>query len=197
VGKARHEERTILIEMNTPGNNLLTNAANSALPTALSSAASSLGVEGNSLTWVAVLLGLVFVATVVIVSINYFRWSESPWLGDRLTAFSHFWDWLPSRASATGLTEYGALRAVDTPPPTPGAPASTSTATRSQENWCFVGEDLTGRWCVKVPQPDSCTQERLFTTRSECELVTASKSPLGIIKDGGADQTLLAALHTK
>jgi hypothetical protein len=66
------------------------------------------------------------------------------------------------------------------------------------ENWCFVGEDVTGRWCVKVPRPDACTPERLFSSRPGCELVPASPLPLGLVEKGGAAMNpLLAAAHTK
>jgi hypothetical protein len=66
------------------------------------------------------------------------------------------------------------------------------------ENWCFVGEDVTGRWCVKVPQSDACSPERLFSSRPGCELVPASPLPLGLINKGGAEMNpLLAASHTK
>ena len=180
--------------MNTPGNNLLGNNAsavlgNSGLPT----------FGSGSIGPVLMVAGVVLVAILVLFAVNYYSWTESPWLGDRLTAFNHMWDWLPSFGSSVGLSQYGALQSVPTAGTIgPGAPPTESTATRGKrEHWCFVGEDLTGRWCVKVPHHSSCTPERLYQTRSECELVTASKSPLGIIKDGGVDQTLLAALHTK
>jgi hypothetical protein len=65
------------------------------------------------------------------------------------------------------------------------------------ENWCFVGEDVTGRWCVKVPQPDACSPERLFSSRPGCELVPASPLPLGLVAKGGAEmKPLIAAAHT-
>ena len=66
------------------------------------------------------------------------------------------------------------------------------------ENWCFVGEDVTGRWCVKVPRPDACSPERLFSSRPGCELVPASPLPLGLVAKGGAEMNpLIAATHTK
>ena len=66
------------------------------------------------------------------------------------------------------------------------------------ENWCFVGEDVTGRWCVKVPQSDACSPERLFSSRPGCELVPASPLPLGLIAKNGAEMNpLIAASHTK
>ena len=65
------------------------------------------------------------------------------------------------------------------------------------ENWCFVGEDVTGRWCVKVPQPDACSPERLFSSRPGCELVPTSPLPLGLVAKGGATTKPLASSHTK
>ncbi len=73
-------------------------------------------------------------------------------------------------------------------------PASTATPTPSEstvpvstpERWCFVGEDVTGRWCVKVPSEHACDPNRTFTEQSECELVQASPMPLGVIEQGGA-----------
>lgn len=66
------------------------------------------------------------------------------------------------------------------------------------ENWCFVGEDITGRWCVRVPRPDACSPDRLFSSRPGCELVSASPLPLGLVADGGAAmRPLVAAAHIK
>ncbi len=178
--------------MNTPGNNLLGNNAATGIPGLPT-------FNSGSTSWsVIVIAGVVLLAALVLFVVNYYQWADSPWLGDRLFAMSHLWDWLPSAGTAAGIGPYGALQTVDTAPRAPGSPATATQATRgSKEHWCFVGEDLTGRWCVKVPHHSSCTPERIYTTRSECELVTASKSPLGIIGNGGADQTLLAALHMK
>jgi hypothetical protein len=62
-----------------------------------------------------------------------------------------------------------------------GATSSNATPTDFiQGQWCFVGEDLTGRWCVKTPEEGLCPKQRVFQSRSECEMKTASASPLGI-----------------
>lgn len=53
-----------------------------------------------------------------------------------------------------------------------------------RESWCFVGEDLSGRYCVKVPSEEACDPSRTFLTESDCEIVKASHMPLGITKDG-------------
>ena len=72
-------------------------------------------------------------------------------------------DWLRSKIMAAATT------------PTPSSPSSSPTG-----QWCFVGEDLTGRWCVKTPEEGLCPIKRVFSSRSDCEMKTASASPLGI-----------------
>jgi hypothetical protein len=61
------------------------------------------------------------------------------------------------------------------PEAAPAAPAA-----EVPEYWCFVGEDLTGRWCVKTPEDGLCPKDRSFRRRMDCERVTASASPLGV-----------------
>ncbi len=63
-------------------------------------------------------------------------------------------------------------------------------------NWCYVGEDLTGRFCVKVPSPELCPKARAFRTRAECEMVTASPMPLTIQQNRGSTSIPLAGLPT-
>ena len=66
------------------------------------------------------------------------------------------------------------------PPPTP------EKAVAKEETWCFVGEDMTGRWCVRVPHRGACDPERAYSSRSDCELTNASRLPLGTNMEGGA-----------
>ena len=54
----------------------------------------------------------------------------------------------------------------------------------NRESWCFVGEDLSGRYCVKVPSEEACDDNRTFKSRADCELVEGSHMPAGITKDG-------------
>jgi hypothetical protein len=42
--------------------------------------------------------------------------------------------------------------------------------------WCFVGEDDTGRWCVRVPSESSCSADRAYTSQKEC--MSAPIAPL-------------------
>lgn len=55
-----------------------------------------------------------------------------------------------------------------------------------EETWCFVGEDMTGRWCVRVPHRGSCDPERSYSSKSDCQLTAASRMPLGVNMEGGA-----------
>jgi hypothetical protein len=64
--------------------------------------------------------------------------------------------------------------------PSPAKEKVPSTDSSPMGQWCFVGEDLTGRWCVKTPEEGLCPKKRVFQSRSECEMKTASASPLGI-----------------
>ena len=63
-----------------------------------------------------------------------------------------------------------------------------------KEVWCFVGEDLTGRACVKVPSPASCDAERSYGSRPDCELQTANRLPSGVITNGGTSMIPLASM---
>lgn len=71
------------------------------------------------------------------------------------------------------------------PPPLmpPQPPAAVHPDT---EAWCFVGEDLTGRYCVKVPSAKSCDNDRKFASRQDCEMVSAQHLPAGVITKQGA-----------
>lgn len=63
------------------------------------------------------------------------------------------------------------------------------------ESWCFVHEDMLGRWCVKTPSPTSCDPQRRFANREACEMVSASALPLGIVENRGAGRrTFLASM---
>jgi len=72
------------------------------------------------------------------------------------------------------------------PPPDGGAPAHAP--------WCFVGADLTGRWCIKTPEAGLCPADRTFHSRAECEMKTASASPLGITQDHNTTMIPIAGL---
>ena len=61
-----------------------------------------------------------------------------------------------------------------------------------RENWCFVGEDLSGRYCVRVPSDKQCTSERLFHSRVDCEMAAANHLPAGVLTHNGDKYVPLA-----
>jgi|LauGreDrversion4_2_1035121.scaffolds.fasta_scaffold264908_2 hypothetical protein len=79
----------------------------------------------------------------------------------------------------------GAAGAMPPPlvPPSAALPAAVHPDT---ESWCFVGEDLTGRYCVKVPSAKSCDAGRTYRSRQDCEMVPAQHLPAGVVTKQGA-----------
>jgi len=37
------------------------------------------------------------------------------------------------------------------------------------QTWCFVGEDMAGKWCVQVSSPNMCPTERSYSSKNRCE----------------------------
>jgi hypothetical protein len=54
------------------------------------------------------------------------------------------------------------------------------------ESWCFVGEDMTGRYCVKVPSTGACEASRTYKSRQDCEMVPAQHLPASVVTKQGA-----------
>ena len=136
----------------------------------------------------------------VLVSVGaYVAFWRSYWTYDNI------WSWW--NPPAISLTELGVLQQVSVPLPVPlpvpypvpGAAATASTSERRpegpKESWCFVGEDLTGRYCVKVPSDKSCDRDRLFGNQKDCELTTANHMPAGIVKSNGTSMLPLANMR--
>lgn len=48
---------------------------------------------------------------------------------------------------------------------------------KGKETWCLVAEDLAGRYCIKVPGPQSCTKERSYLSLDQCTLTPAMHLP--------------------
>ena len=46
------------------------------------------------------------------------------------------------------------------------APSDNATA---DQTWCFLGEDMVGRWCIQVSAPNLCPVERSFSSKNKCE----------------------------
>jgi hypothetical protein len=71
-------------------------------------------------------------------------------------------------------------------PPIVPPPREIGAVHPDSESWCFVGEDLTGRYCVKVPSAGSCEASRTYKSRQDCELVPAQHLPASIVTKQGA-----------
>jgi len=144
------------------------------------------------LVWILVLL--LFVTLYYYIDIQ--QWSLSKWFADREDGVVGGWDWKRWWRPREEDTDRAAIRQEereidrgrDVGRPTPHKPWN------KNESWCFVGEDLTGRACVKVPSPMSCDSERIFGSRSDCELQTANAMPSGVIKNGGTSMIPLASM---
>jgi len=130
-----------------------------------------------------IIAGIVLLAALIAVGVHYYMWYSSPWYADRASAAFNVWNWLPSAPPAVA----------------PAAPATVPTASRggAGESWCFVGEDLTGRWCVRVPSDRACDANRTFASRAACELIQGNALPAGIVQNNGVNMLSLAAAHTK
>jgi len=139
---------------------------------------------------VAVLVGIAIVGVGVATLFQYYKWHTSPWYSDRYYASSHIWDWMKMFTATPRVTSLGGLQQVDTSSPPPIAPVTQSTSERHpeppSESWCFVGEDLTGRYCVKVPSASECDGDRLFRSRSDCELQKGNALPAGVANTDGS-----------
>lgn len=153
--------------------------------------ASSMGATssiGSSSIVIIIAICIALFAMLVGAWIYYNRWSSSPWWSDRFAASSHSWDWLTSLRTRGAIGPYGSVQMVTPPEPSPVAPPTESISERNpnpKQSWCFVGEDLTGRYCVLVPTPESCPTERRFQSRGDCELTSAMHLPAGIAKNQG------------
>lgn len=158
--------------------------------------------ESSYSFFVFVVIGLVVIAGIAIL---FLQWKESasPWSSQRRWSLNY--DTIRNWWSATPVGELGIAQSMPmAPAPTmapptavPGAatPSKRYPTKHQKESWCFVGEDLTGRYCVKVPSEKSCDTDRLFGTRKDCELTPANHMATGIVKENGESMLPLAKMR--
>jgi hypothetical protein len=132
--------------------------------------------------------GLIALIVVILVAVgaflNYERWAASPWWSDRYYASQQLFSWLPSMTNQAPQSESKSI--------VPEQERQDEKEERhkpeprdARETWCLVGEDLNGRYCIRVPGPHSCTHERSFLSRDQCELTPAMHLPAGAVENGG------------
>lgn len=134
-------------------------------------------------------VGIVLLSILLVGIYQYFKLSSSPWWSERAKASQSVFSLLDK---ATESTPEGAIKSKTiTLPPSEDSNSArervierSATPIKVSETWCFVGEDLAGRYCVKVPNEDACTKERSYASRSDCELTPANAMPSGNLKDG-------------
>ena len=146
-----------------------------------------------------VIVGVVL--AVLVGTAIFFQWKEST--SPAWSSSNHGWslnyDAIRNWWSAKPVSELGVAPPVALAPmAVPGAASAVSklvSAKHQKESWCFVGEDLTGRYCVKVPSEKSCDTDRLFGTRKDCELTPANHMATGIVKENGESMLPLAKMR--
>lgn len=98
-------------------------------------------------------------------------------VGIAIVAIVYFYAYNKTAASTPYLDESGSLHVTpELPPPVKQERAAA---------WCLVAEDMSGRYCVKVPGPDSCEPGRTYDSKQTCELTPAMHLPAGIQQNSG------------
>ena len=165
--------------------------------------------------FVVIVIGLLVLAGISVFVLQWKQeaspWGSGPFGAQEQPWYKSWWSTAPASDLGVGLagntmpdtTMPGAKKpgAKKSGATTPGA-AATATATPEQslkthmkESWCFVGEDLTGRYCVKVPSEKSCDADRVFGNRKDCELTPANHMATGIVKENGESMLPLAKMR--
>ena len=128
-------------------------------------------IPGVPYSWLYIALGLIAMILAAIGSAYYANW-----------------DWRAMLNTQVGMPKINAAAVL---------PAPLAAAAATKETWCFVGEDLSGRYCVKVPSETSCSSERTFNSRSSCELTPANNMITGAVRNGGIGIQPLSSMHLK
>lgn len=158
-------------------------------------------IGANYGLWIAFGGTLLVVALIAIGVALYYRsmsHTDSPWWSDRARTAINDWNLFRSHDASTD----------DSPAPTSvlsnthsedllskvnARAARVLNKAKKPEAWCFVGEDLEGRWCVQVPSREACDANRVFGSREDCEFVPANALPSGIVNSTATSMTPLSA----
>ncbi len=130
--------------------------------------------------YISIFVGAVVLVGLVWYGVQYMTRS-SPWWSERANAW---WWQQPATTNSLQAVEEK-VTALQKEIAQPDTTLMEEKGVTPPETWCFVGEDLTGRYCVRVPSNTACNPDRSYTSRSDCEMVQAHAMPTGIIKDAG------------
>lgn len=159
--------------------------------------------QETSYIWFVIVAIILVVLAAISVFVLQWKQRSSPWWSDQYWWHEKQpWYW-PLTYNTIGSWWSGAPMGevqYAAPGANTGVVAKASTPERSlkthkKESWCFVGEDLTGRFCVQVPSEKSCDTDRLFGTRKDCELTPANHMATGIVKENGESMLPLAKMR--
>lgn len=146
-------------------------------------------VAPSKIPWL--LIGIVFLLLVAGLVFYFLVQKEShPWYATRISWMEYLFGQPWSPGAGNGDTAAAAAVAVqDTTSPLAQLKTQTnSLPTKPGETWCFLGEDNTGRWCVKVPLPSLCEPSRSYGGRDPCEMTLAQQLPLGLAGHNNTDK---------
>lgn len=138
------------------------------------------------------LIGIVCLLLVAGLVFYFLVQKESyPWYATRISWMEYLFGPGASAEAgeAAGEAAAAATAVQDTTSPLAQLKTQTnSLPTKPGETWCFLGEDNTGRWCVKVPLPSLCEPARSYGGRDPCEMTLAQQLPLGLAGNNNTDK---------
>lgn len=142
---------------------------------------------------VGLVVGAIVLVVVAIAGYTYYKLSNSPWWSERSKVESNVLGGLSNLMKEKPVVK--AAQSLDTEIKTdeeePEIDPDFKKIARIRETWCLVGEDLSGRYCVKVPDKSLCPSDRKYPSRDACELTPANHMPTGVMKDRETDLTFM------
>lgn len=145
--------------------------------------------------YISIVVGIVALLALAWYGVQYMTRS-SPWWNERANV-SWWQELLQSNNSNNLQAMEPNIQALQKELSQPDTTLMETRGIAPPETWCFVGEDLTGRYCVRVPSSAACNPDRSYTSRSDCEMVQGHAMPAGIIKDAGNRMIAFRDLATK
>lgn len=141
----------------------------------------------STIPWLYIGIGVVLLLLVAGLAFYFLVEKEShPWYASRISWMEYLVGLPGANTETAAATEIGAQ---DTTSPLAQLKTQTnSLPTAPGETWCFLGEDNTGRWCVKVPLPSLCEPSRSYGGRDPCEMTLAQQLPLGLAGHNNTDK---------
>lgn len=142
----------------------------------------------STIPWLYIGIGVVLLLLVAGLAFYFLVQKESnPWYASRISWMEYLFG--PGANTETAAATAIATAVQDTTSPLAQLKTQTnSLPTAPGETWCFLGEDNTGRWCVKVPLPSLCEPSRSYGGRDPCEMTLAQQLPLGLAGHNNTDK---------